>query len=351
MAITDRKTDNRMLWIRELEHTRKTPEDKRYIQQHEIVSECFIEGMLQYEDGLMSAWGNFHKNSYIHTLHTYVLRITLAEGDRAKYTDDGTLVLTASPSGYFSVSSEDEILSLLSLKLHMRFFHVHTTTLHSLPDSHFFQSFGSPFTYHPCNNPRNLKSSLFSGKGKNIREALDTLDAVKTLPPGTHHKFYRASSSYAAAVRWIGLDNQLAYLRLVSAIEALSSRKGGSKKRDFVKFMCDYGAGYFDGRPVEPTHVWVTMDSLAQIAGAIYKARSRYLHDGEAMWISEEMGNNDKQGRWWDFDGSLGMIKDQHEWGEHEHLPTVMFFEELVRHCLLTYLEKESKINAVLQSL
>lgn len=344
VTIKDRKTDNRMRWIREIERTRSTPNEKRYIEQHEIVSECGVEGLLLYEDELMSAWSSLYKNSYIHTLHTYTLRFALAEGDRSSYTDDGSLILTASPSGYFSESYEDEILSLLSLKLHLRFFHVHTTTLDVGEISHLAISYGPPFTYHPCTNVRKLKSDLFSGKGKNIRDAIPILDAVKQLPAPQHSRFYRAISSYAAGIRWIGVDNQLAYLRLTSAIESLSSRKGGSKKRDFIKFIKDYGVGYFDGRPTKPRHIWVTMDRLEEVAGAIYRARSNYLHDGEVMWISHEMGNDNEAGRGWDWDGSVGMVRDQREWSQREHLPTVMFFEELVRHCLLSYLEMNTKI-------
>ncbi len=377
MTIYDRNTDNRMLWIRELERRSavQSPDDQtRYAHEHELVSECEIHGRLYYEEGLLSSWWT-GSNSYISGLQTYALRLDLATAEEFKRTESGDLILTASEGGYFSRSLEDELISLMSLWLHTRFFWVHCTSGEPSRNS-ISHRYGDPFTYNAPKNRAQRKSTLFKGSRKTKKTMLSVsaiLDAVKTLPVDVHRRYYLAAAHYADAIRWIGHNDEIAYIKLVSAIEVLAYREelsedelpknlrslidanpthfSGIEKAEllsylnqrkirfkFVQFLRKYSDGYFTGRPTTPEHCLVTEATFEQFANAIYKARSRFLHEGEPMWISDERVRDDTEERGWDLDGSFGMVRDQHEWSGSEVIPTVLFFEEIVRHCLLNYL-------------
>jgi hypothetical protein len=77
---------------------------------------------------------------------------------------------------------------------------------------------------------------------------------------------------------------------------------------------------------------------LPQVLTAIYNARSAYLHAGEPMYLSMPI----KGGERWDIDPTLGMTIDNREFSPRPKLPYAYFFEGLVRHCLLSYLETNS---------
>jgi len=377
MTIYDRNTDNRMLWIRALERRAAVQEVSamtRYSEEHELVSEAEIHGRLYYADGLLSSWFT-GASPYIPGLHTYALKLDLATADDLSRTETGELILRASEDGYFSRSLEDEIISLMSLWLHTRFFWVQCThgegSANSISVRH-----GDPFTYHRCKNAAQKKSCLFKGyrNSKKTLKSLGTmLDMVKHLPVDVQRRYYLAASHYADAIRLIGHDDEIAYIRLVSAIEVLAyletlendelpnklrriidadpTQFTGPEKSElnsyikhrkvrfkFLQFINRYSDGYFVGRPTTPEHCWVTQETLPQFAESIYKARSKFLHEGEPLWISNEMAIDGSEDRGWDLDGSLGMIRDQHQWTQADKVPTVLFFEELVRHCLLNYL-------------
>lgn len=377
MTIYDRNTDNRMLWIRALERRKAVQELSamtRYSEEHELISEVEIHGRLYFEDGLLSCWWT-GPSTYIPGLNTYALKLDLATAADFRRTDAGEPILTASEDGYFSRSLEDEIVSLMSLWLHTRFFWVHRTVGESDQNGITHKS-GNLFTYHTCKNPAQKRSNLFKGfrkTKKNLRSLETMLEMVKRLPVESQRRYYLAASHYADAVRLIGYDDDIAYIRLVSAVEVLaysesleddelpdklrsiidadSAQFSNAEKSElhsylkqrkvrfkFLQFINKYSEGYFVGRPTTPEHCWVTQETLSQFAGAIYKARSKFLHEGEPLWISNEMRVDDREDRGWDLDGSLGMVRDQHEWPQSEKVPTVLFFEELVRHCLLNYL-------------
>lgn len=377
MTIYDRNTDDRMYWIRELERRTAVQELSvmtRYSEEHELISEAEIHGKLYYEDGLLSAWWT-GASTYIPGLHTYALKLDLATAGELRYADTGEPILTASEDGYFSRSLEDEIISLMSLWLHTRLFWVHCTTGEGTANS-ISHRHGGPFTYHTSKNPAQKRSNLFKGSAKTkktLRSLGKMLDMVKQLPISVQRRYYLAASHYADAIRLIGYDDDIAYIRLVSAIEVLayletlkeddlpnklrSAIDANAKlfsdpqkselnlylkqrkiRFKFLQFIQKYSAGYFAGRPTTPENCWVTEETLNQFIDSIYKARSKFLHEGEPLWISHEMRVDDREDRGWDLDGSLGMVRDQHEWPQSEKVPTVLFFEELVRHCLLNYL-------------
>jgi hypothetical protein len=85
------------------------------------------------------------------------------------------------------------------------------------------------------------------------------------------------------------------------------------------------------------------------LLGKIYDARSRYLHDGEPMFISRFMDIATD----WHFDPSVGITMDKRSVGAINvdqknfnslklpyQLPYPYWFENLVNYCLKTYLAK-----------
>ncbi len=378
MTILDSNTDNRMRWIRELERRKALTEISdftRYFETHEFVSECEISGFLDYDGGLLSCWWT-GGNSYLPSLQTFALKLDLPTAEEIKRSTEGDPIFTAAEDGYHSRSIEDELISLLSVWLHTRFFLVQCT-VGEVSRTSISRRHGDPFTYPACKNNSQKKSNLFKGTSKkvkkNVASAKAMLDAVRRLSTNQHRQFYLACSHYADAVRLIGYENEIAYIRLVSAIEVLAyseklendelpeklksiiknnkdffsgtenvellsflkQRKIGFK---FVQFLIKNSEGYFEGHPTTPDNAWVTAATLGEYAKAIYKARSRFLHEGEPLLMPEEYNIKKTDERGCDLGIGVPFLRDQRKFTPTEKIPTVLFFEELVRHCLLNYL-------------
>jgi hypothetical protein len=199
------------------------------------------------------------------------------------------------------------------------------------------------------------------------------LESVRKLPEKYHQQFYLAAHHYASALRWMGFDHQMVFIRLVSAVESLSSHfietkdvltKADKKieqlitssnledaekeellkifnvrraRQKFVRFIQTYSKRFFIGKKYKGKElIRIKKNQLPMYAKRIYDARSAYLHSGEPMNISPEMVYL------WDIDSSLGGIRDQREWGENQKLPRAHWFEGLVRHCLLNFLKHQT---------
>jgi cation transport regulator ChaC len=67
-------------------------------------------------------------------------------------------------------------------------------------------------------------------------------------------------------------------------------------------------------------------------------ARSKYLHAGAPMFLSQPIKGGEK----WDIDPTAGMIADNRSFTPAQKLPYAYFFEGLVRHCLVNYLKANS---------
>jgi len=67
------------------------------------------------------------------------------------------------------------------------------------------------------------------------------------------------------------------------------------------------------------------------VLDVVYIARSKYLHAGEPMFLSQPIKGGEK----WDIDPTACMIADNSSVAPAQKLPYTHFFEGLVRHCLL----------------
>jgi hypothetical protein len=214
-----------------------------------------------------------------------------------------------------------------------------------------------------------LDRVVVAGTERNFATGLGSfLDQIRSLPPENHQAVAFATSHYARALRQIGLDEEMVFVRLVSAVESLTQgqpipddRIDGASleqrlcldqlrpdereeittslgtrraKARFVAFLQQFCIGFFDREPREPQHTQVTPETLGTVAKAVYDARSAYLHNGDPMYLSLRI--RDRPGR--HMDPFNGMTWQDRAFRRREKLPYADFLHRLVRHCLLSYI-------------
>lgn len=359
-----------MAWIRNLSRLSKSSRGA-YNAEFEIASESRIAGLLNYKKGkIMCSLFSMEKNEK--GLYHYLLRIKYP-----KYS--GTYNEKADKKGYYFKEGEiGELLALFSLYFQCRFYLV-ATYRGELTIQQLKTKFENNFLYKKVTNPI-IHPKIFSEKGKVFTKQLsDFLDSVKKLNTKKHQGFILACYHYARALKEVGIDSEMVFIRLVSAIETLSKEYKLSKvdnplngekfhnlfdisslsrehlkqikeilniskkdiiqveksKRKFVKFIEDFSKGALKGGNWKAKHVKITRENLSKVLTAIYDARSNYLHNGEPMYLSQFMHGAGK----WDTDPSLGMIIDNREFPVSQKLPYTYWFENVVRSCLLNYLK------------
>lgn len=351
--------DNRMRFLRLL----TSPEPRAYVNEYEFASEVRITGELNYLNGGL------------------ILRLLTTEPNR-----DGLFKYSmslaapaeyrlpryqASKDGYyFAGGGTDEVLSLSSLYLRCRFFPIATT---------FRGINGPPITKHE-NDFSYLQPDRFSDRfifdtsDRNFVRLEGLFNLVQRLPENLHHKFANAVRLYALALKEIGVRDDQAFIHLVSSVEilakdirldasadplaewverleeALSDAPEEAKSElanlinlrksqlKVLAFLNEYmgellppaPAGGHDGCKIY-------REDLPNTVKRIYKARSKFLHEGTSMYMSmPRIILVDC-----DYDVSQGQSIDNRQFEPNDKLPGVFFFENLVRQCLLNYLERQ----------
>ncbi len=356
-----------MAWIRNFEKLEKeTSKDKNYVN-YEIKSECNIAGLLRYNDEKLLCGPLGHVKGE-DGLRTYIVRLQIPDFEVGSYKQ-------ATKKGYFYKGGVvGEFMVLFSLFLRCRFYldrsisgELSSTSIpimleHPIPR----------VKVHPISHPAIFDQK---GVGRNFASKIpQLLDQVKCLPVEIHQDFILAGSNYLKALREIGIEGEMVFVRLVSAIEPLSKKFKLKRKDDmlsdldiddllsksrlntdqkneikqilevrkakkkFIRFLEHYSKGYFKGGGVKNPRTRIYKRDLAKIAGRIYDARSAFLHAGEPMYLSRLRSSGSKAHT----EGSLGMTIDQREFGENQKMPFTDWFEGLVRHCLLRYLDEKS---------
>lgn len=177
------------------------------------------------------------------------------------------------------------------------------------------------------------------------------------------------------ALKEFGVNEEMVFIRLVSAIEALSrwvelkkdddlfwgkdfqdivkteqlSHEERSElkklfevrksKLKFKRFIEQYSKGFFKGGNYKAPHTRIKKKDLSKTLSTIYDSRSDYLHRGETMYLSQPMRGGEK----WDTDPTFGMIIDNRRFPAIKKLPYGSFFQRLVRHCLLEFIKEISR--------
>ena len=358
------KNDNRMGWIRNLEKLSKK-ETNSYFVEYEIATECHIAGVLDYGNGIILCGGltiEKDKNGLYH----YLLKVKYAGVEEPYYNKQ------ANKKGYyFKDGILGELLAIFSLYFQCRFYLIATFTGELTNHGLRIKTEGR-FIYRTC-NPL-IHRQIFSSKNRNFATGLSNfLDTVKSLDSKYHQQFILACSHYARSLKEVGVDSEMIFIRLVSAIESISrlieldikidlfhgksfediiKNKSLSKaekeelrkifenrksKARFIAFIEKYLNGYFKGGNYKAKHCKISKKQLPKVLKTIYDARSAYLHNGEPMYLSQPMHGGEK----WDTDPSMGMIVDNRSFSVSQKLPFTYFFEGLVRQCLLNFLKQK----------
>ena len=372
------KNDNRMAWIRNIEKLKKSDKDSYFIE-HEVATECHIPGVLDYDNGKILCGGlTLEKNK--DGLRHYLIRIQHAKLEEPYYNDK------ADKKGYyFRDGILGELFSLFSLFFQRRFYLVASysgeLTNHGLKIKT-----DNKFIYKSCNNlihPQIFKDN----KKRNFAIGLsDFLNLIKNISSEKHQAIILSSYHYAKALKEVGIDQEMVFIRLVSSIEALSKNivlkkkdnqlndrnfkklfdkvnlsqeeskqlkeilkvnkknliKIEKSKLKFIRFIEKYSTGCFKGGNWKAKHVKISKKDLPKTLKKIYDARSEYLHNGEAMYLSQILHG----GEMWDTDPSLGMIIDSRKVPASKKLPYGYWFENIVRCSFLNYLKEQAELKS-----
>jgi hypothetical protein len=369
------KNTNRMAWIRLLEDLEASPAERRYSTEYEFVSECRITGRLEYAGGaIVCTPYTFEKDE--NGLHHYLLTLSYPADDGSRRERELTeLMQGATPDGYyFRDGAAGELLSLLSLALRCRLYLV--ASVHVSGDTRIKREFKiNHRRVDPDTHP-----AIFDDRARNfVRDLPPLLDHLRSTTIG-HQRAALAAYHYARALREVGLDTEMIFIRLVSAIEVLSQRHplsarrspldgldferafGGARltdkqrdelrqvlgvsrkghvrieksRRRFISFIDEYSKGAIKGGNYKGKHLKIGRTKLVPTLDAIYRARSRYLHSGEPMYPSYDVAGRHN----WDTDPSSGMWVDNRRFDGEDKLPYPRWFENIVRHCILKYLHE-----------
>jgi len=109
-------------------------------------------------------------------------------------------------------------------------------------------------------------------------------------------------------------------------------------RKKFVRFIETHSSGFFKGGNFKAKHLKIKRAKLGKVLNVIYTARSKYLHAGGPMFLSQPIKGGEK----WDTDPTSGMIVDNRSFALSQKLPYTYFFEGLVRQCLVNYLGANS---------
>jgi hypothetical protein len=359
--------DNRMGWcinIDKLEH-----DDMPYsIDEYELASDSYIPGIFDYRNGkILCGLSTFTMDS--NGMYKYLLKI--------KFAGQSSFVppyKKATNKGYaFKDGVPGELISIFSLYFQCRFFLIAAyfgdLTATGLkvkqefrPHLQLFRPYFDP-SFYPEGN-RNFGLGLS-----------DFLDQIKRIDAKYHQQIVLACFHYARALREFGIDEEMVFIRLVSAVEAVSGYINLNKrddlfsgrdfeeiiksdmlsvdekielnslfdnrkaKRRFKRFFELYSGGFFKGGNFKAPHTRVKKADLSRTLDAIYDSRSDYLHNGEAMFLSSFFM---KGGEKWDQDIFFEIIIDRRKLARRKKLPYSSFFQRLVRYCLMAYIKEIS---------
>jgi hypothetical protein len=216
--------------------------------------------------------------------------------------------------------------------------------------------------------------SIFDDKKKNLTsDVIPFFQKVANLPDKGHFNIIHAFREYHEALKNIGIDHDIAYLKFVVAIEGIASIEKGksSFEEDFPECIDVLDAD--QERLSQISKMWENRGSfksvlsffekyllqdkaefaetlcmnekgenqtipLKKTVDRIYDARSKYVHEGLQMLISRSS-----------FDGSayeptLGGVRDRKKISIDELLPLISYFDLMVNNSLIAYIEKNTVV-------
>jgi hypothetical protein len=349
------KNDNRMLWVRNLDWLANTANP--ILIECELGSEAEITGLLNFGGGAILCAGCTDRPDDT-GLYKYILKLRIGNGPNPRP--------EATRRGYvFNDGPWGELTALMSSFFEVRFYMLSMSSSELTTTS-----IKSKREFAPIR--RNVRTGLdpvvFDQKARNFAQEFPSfLLKVSSLDAKYHYPIITAFAHYSKALREIGIDEEMVFVRLVSAVEAVSAhdiasddifdgrsldsllrKELSTAERDeletifavrkaqkkFVAFLERNANGFFKGGRRKVPHASISRSKLPAICKAIYNARSLYLHAGEPMHLSPVM---QEPQRGWDIDpGGSSTLQDK-LFTAGEKLPYPDFFHRLVRHCLMNY--------------
>jgi hypothetical protein len=353
--------DNRMGWCRNIDHLINN-ETSSYIGEYEIASDSRIPGVLDYRNGKILC-GPLTLNMNSRWLYKYLLKIKFAS-----QTDFYPKL--GSKKGYaFREGIIGELISIFSLYFQCRFFLLAAYSGDLTPTGIKIKTEYTP-SFQFC-RPYFDPEFYPDGKRNFAIGISGFLDQLYELEVKYHQQIALACFHYARALREFGIDDEMVFIRLVSAVETVLEWTKLDKKDDlfsgksfdeivkldllsdvekdelrllfdnrrikqkFKRFIEKYSSGFFKGGNFKAPHTRVRKTELLKTLDAIYNSRSNYLHNGEAMFLSRPMRGGEK----WDTDIAFEMIHDNKRFTRKMKLPYSSFFQRLVRYCLMAFIK------------
>ncbi len=365
---TKSQGDNRMQWILRLEELEQAGESPVYFTEYEICSEVRIPGVFTYGNGMFEC--SLYQEADDNNLHTYILKIKhvekVFEYDESKYSKDGY---------YFKEGLVGEIIALFSLYFQARFYLKAIVTGVMTPNS-LRKRMEKKFLYKNNNDDLTcLNLEMFSNQDRNWSKdngLSNFLDLISKVDQKYHQSLIRAVHWYSVAIKEVGVDHELFFIKMVSSIEALLDISKAESddlekklmrfkdrelfspdewsqvkkwlqnrriRKRFTDFLEKYSNGFSGEIPKEASHCFIPKNKVSAYAKRIYDARSAYLHTGKPMFLSMDMRGDDTKK--WDLDPAMGMSVDRIKISETEKLPRTRWFERIVNYSLKSFIASE----------
>jgi len=340
-----------MRWVRNLDRLDEEKDAKDEVwESYEIATEQRITGLLNYNGKILGGLILSPDDKLLNNkLYSYSVKIKFPSGKQPYNIQD------ASKKGYFfNAGPIGELISLLSVHYGIRFYQISHTS-GELNERSIPLRMEYNYVYFPSKSTI-CPDVLVQIKDINWNSANIFLDKVRKLK-NFHFPFITACNLYLRGLREIGVDSEMFFIRMVSAVESLTEKltegefkrifgvKQGGKQQNFITFFSRFSKGFYKGGKYKARHCKISKKDAPGRLLAIYDARSRYLHEGESMYLSNMAGYKS-----WDMDPSQGMYIDNKKFTPDQKLPYISWFQRLVRHCLLNFLEEsintESAINS-----
>lgn len=331
-----------MQWILQFEENLKNKNLENYYTDYEICSEVRIPGVLEYSNGSLLCGLLSEKNQQ--GFYSYTVRIKNVQKEyncnKNKYSKDGY---------FFKGGVIGELIAIFSFYFQARFFLKSTTCGKITPTNLKYRS-ENEFRYIKPNIASNYE--MFANQNRNWahKNGLKSfLDDLKEVDKEKHQDLIHSIYWYREAIKEIGIDNELFFLKMVSCVEALISKieiqndnlrgklekvlnknaftdfekeeiknwlRNRKIKKRFIKFVEIYSQeGFFHSGYRKSKHCYIRKNELKDFLSRVYDARSAYIHTGKPMYISLDMniGGDVTDGKChlWDQDPSLGMSADR----------------------------------------
>lgn len=361
--------DNRMQWILKLEELEKAHEERVYYTEYEICSEARITGVFTYKNGAFES--SLYQEADDNNLYTYILKIKDIEKsfeyNKNDYSKNGY---------YFKEGMVGEIITLFSFYFQVRFYL--KATISGVMRSHRIRTrIEKKFLYKKSIDDLTcLNIEMFSEQNRNWCKdngLSNFFDSIIKLDQKYHQSLIYALHWYSVAIKEIGIDHELFFIKMVSSVESLlnisnmepddlekkitqlNSEKIFSPdewnqiknwldnrkiRKRFSGFIKDYSEGFFVEVVGSATHCYILENDVIKYSNRIYDARSAYLHTGKSMFLSMDMRS--EESKKWDTDPCLGTSADRNTRSEEEKLPRTRWFERIVNYSLKSFIKSLS---------